>query len=299
VTDAQPDLNNLVQAAAISIEPAFQTVDLVATESAVPTQLNISNTSSSDLVVTLSTLDFRQSGSDGSIAFIDKPSNPLEPLFASYLVIEPQTLLLTAGSTQQAVVTVKNSPSLTPGGHYAAVLVKAQAVNDATATSAIIPALSAQLLVRKVGGEQYGLTVTPVSQLPALLFHIPSRFTLRYTNTGNTHVVPHGKVVVRDSWGTIVREASLNQGSLWVLPAAQREVTEQFVNQTWSWPVAFLTVEVQGSTKPGNVTFVSQTSVVYIAPYLIFLILAVILTGMYVWWRTTKKLQFHPRLEPK
>ena len=69
------------------------------------------------------------------------------------------------------------------------------------------------------------------------IFYFPKTVKLRFGNNGNTHVVPRGKVEIKNKQGEIVAQGIINGDSGKVLPESFRvlEVPMRRIKH-WNWP---------------------------------------------------------------
>jgi len=214
-----------VAQAPITISPAFQDITIAKDQAQKSFELKVTNGSDADVDYRLSALDFKSLNETGGVAFIGENPTKLEQKYdlASWLILETNQITIPAHGSSQVKVIIDNRESLSPGGHYGAVLLTR--VNLPSATGAdqvkLSQVLSSLLLVKKTGGEVYGLKLAG-QQPNGDLWSLPDTTTLRFQNTGNVHVVPRGAVKLIDPFGRVVKQGIINPESGNILPESFR-----------------------------------------------------------------------------
>lgn len=208
-----------------SVNPLYTDIRLD-TESEQSFFLEVGNTTNNPIVFRLSFVDFGSLDESGGIAFLGEGSD-LQKRYglASWLSAEKDVVTVFPQGREKIRFTVANRESLSPGGHYGAVLFRAEKEGDDGNTTSsdvsISPNFTALVFVRKTGGEIREL------QYRDLVFRtdflgIPDKVSERFQNSGNVHVTPRGVVEVRDPFGRIVRRGILNEESGIILPESYR-----------------------------------------------------------------------------
>lgn len=246
---------------AISITPPFQEVLLTASESAVSASILITNQTDQLQNFEIYPVGISQVDSQGNVTLSDKPQSGSDTSLAADISVLEPTVTIPAGGQKEVVFTINNSLNLSPGGHYVSLITRMlPPQREEISGQSVLPALSSFLLLRKVGGEQYNLFLKTVTFPTRLLwFKLPTVANLTFENQGNVHTIPRGQVTVVDLFGRNVAEGTINEGSHFVLPRAQRELPVQIRRIRSSWPLMVYRVTVTGESDPGGVTF-GQTS---------------------------------------
>lgn len=210
---------------AFSVEPLFTDIRLDG-EAEYPFSLEVGNTTSEPIVFRLSFVDFGSLDESGGIAFLGQGSD-LQKRYglASWLSAEMDVVTVFPGEKKRIGLSVTNRESLSPGGHYGAVLFHSEKEGsdavDAPSNISISSNFTALIFVRKTGGEiqqlQYRDAVIRTDALS-----IPDKVSERFQNSGNVHLTPRGVVEVRDPFGYIVRRGILNEDSALILPESYR-----------------------------------------------------------------------------
>jgi hypothetical protein len=242
---------------AITLTPTFQEVVLEASESAKESTITIKNATTQPQTFEVFAVSINQIDSNGAITFSDKPlTGSDDPFSAEVSVAEPEVTL--EPGTQQAVAfTVNNTINLSPGGHYVSLIVRAKPPTSDQTNQSVLPAISSFLLIRKVGGERYNLSLQKMafSSASPVWWQRPRSVTLAFNNQGNVHTIPRGQVLITDLFGRVVIEGTINEGSQFVLPSIPREIAVKLRTLRWSLPIMIFKTTVKGYSDPGQMPF--------------------------------------------
>lgn len=268
-------------AAGLTISPTYQELQLTTEVVASSSAITLTNQTDQALDLELFAVDFQSSDHFGSLSFISTLDERYPHSLSPYISIAQPRILLEPGATQKITFTVTDRVSLTPGGHYAAVV--ARVVTQAVAgEQKVQPALASLVLVRKTAGEVLRLNLKTVDWNPGwIIFSLPKQWRFLYSNEGNTHLTPRGTLVVHDIFSRILAQHSLNQDSHIVLPGTERQLLEDVsIRRPWL-PITLATVRVEGRTDEGETPFAWSQSAIYVQP---IPILGICLGGLSVWW---------------
>ncbi len=215
------------KAGEFSIQPFFQEIILENGAERVEFDLEISNQTGLPAVFRLSVLDFGALDESGGVAFLGAESD-LERKYglASWITLEKDAFVANPGEKQIVKATVENKESLSPGGHYAAILVKLEneknvSEKEQAANIAFNPSFTSLVFARKVGGEIYGLNLKNIDS-GENIFWLPNEVKMRFQNSGNVYLVPRGIVKITDPLGRVVRKGIINEGTSLILPETFR-----------------------------------------------------------------------------
>jgi hypothetical protein len=139
--------------------------------------------------------------------------------------MQPETseVTLEPGEVRSVKVRIENRESLSPGGHYGALVFKTVSpVKPDIPSVTINQIFSSLVLVKKTGGAVYGLDLVSVEH-PDQRFSFGATVVPRFKNPGNVHVVPRGEASVTDPFGRLVYRGVINEGSAIILPETFRE----------------------------------------------------------------------------
>ncbi len=209
----------------ISISPMFQEITLESSEKEKSFVVSVSNTTDAMMTLRLSVLDFGSLDESGGVAFLGA-SNDLEKKYALASFVRPErdVMTLSPGEIQKVRITIENRDSLSPGGHYAALILKAG--EDALRTDsekqiALNQVFSVLVFVKKVGGEMYNLSLSSQEYKKSIVM-LPEALKLRFQNAGNVHVIPRGIVTITDPLGRVVEKGIINPESGIIMPETLR-----------------------------------------------------------------------------
>ena len=187
----------------ITVSPAFTEVILKKGESKVA-EVTIQNNTKETVTFELFPLDFRQGGDFGEISFLGQDSESYSYSLASFLSLETSQVTVEPSGSEQIKVTVEDRESLSPGGHYAAVVGRIVQENDKSDNTIISPSVSSLILVRKVGGERFNINLLDNNWPKGIAFSYPQNTLLKMQNEGNVHLIPYGTFEVKDIFGRVL-----------------------------------------------------------------------------------------------
>ncbi len=250
----------------VTVDPAFQEVTLKEKDTAVPFFLTYANTTDSPQYVEFFPIDIKQIGENGEVAFIDKPQVGDKVSAANFIKLSTSSAILQPGMNQKIDFRVENFQSLGPGGHYGAIIARFSPLGS-EGKQMVVPGVSSFVLVRKVGGERYSLSLVQESLLPTtFLSTVPKEIRLMFENNGNIHVVPRGTIEITDLFGRMISRGIINDGSLFLFPGARRQFSTPMYSVKKALPLMLYTLKVSGESEPGDIPYFTQTSFVVIKP---------------------------------
>ncbi len=240
----------------------------------------------------------QQMDAQGGVLLSDKPLSGANNPFSADVVIQEPVVVLQPKEQKEVEFQVKNSLSLSPGGHYVSLIIRSTANATSDGKQQVLPAISSFLLIRKLGGEQYNLFLQNI-RFPGrqVWLTLPSTATLTFENQGNIHTTPRGEMTMRDVFGRVVVEGTINEGSQMVLPRSQRDLIVQLRQIRPSLPVMLYTTTVIGSSDPGEVTFEQTAYSFFISRTAVFIVFGVIVVfavvGIFLKRRRKHKQEHH------
>ncbi|HSX01426.1 MAG TPA: hypothetical protein VLF67_04255 [Candidatus Saccharimonas sp.] len=281
----------------LAVTPAVQQVTLKQDQAEVRLEVEFSNFSGVGQSFKLSTTDFGSLDEEGGVAFLGDPADKLSGRYglAAWMTLEKDALYLPPGASQTVEVVVENKQSLSPGGHYGAVL--ATAVSDQSPENnsqvGVKQVLSSLVLVSKEGGAVPDLGL--ISQLgDGGWWRLPGQLEQRFENVGNVHVTPRGVVEVKDPLGRLVRRGALNAESGIVLPESFRRYRTPLVSVGAAWMPGEYTITTtyryDGTTQTKTLT----TQVWYAGMVVVWLVGVGALAAAgglawWLWWRPRRR----------
>ncbi|MDQ3007970.1 MAG: hypothetical protein M3Q81_00040 [bacterium] len=269
----------------LKLEPAFQEVVLEEGQLSSNASFTFTNTTRLTQVLDIFPLDLEQHNEMGEIILKDKIDTSFT--LAPYLKLSQERISIAPGASVTVEASLVNSTELSPGGHYAAVVGRFVR-QDIPQFQQVLPGISSIVLLHKKGGEQFILSLidTGVPKV-AITFKQPSNLRLLFENNGNVHIIPYGRVEFKDIFKRVVYKGIVNEGSLYVLPKTERQITTTLKNIRYDFPVMLYQVSIQGAGDRGETAFASSIYYFYISPWLILLVLGGI--GLLYFWKRKVK----------
>lgn len=261
-----------VQAAAggLSIGPFLQEVTLQKDQTDASFKITVTNTTPVELPLRLSVVDFGAADEAGGINFLPNADN-LERKYglASWMRLEKDALVLAPGSSQQVLVTIDNRESLSPGGHYGAVIFevdKERRAGEIQPKVNFTKAVSTLVLAKKIGGERRSITLSG-SLWSGPPFALPKEVKLRFLNNGNVHATPSGDVTLTDTFGRTLSSGKINTQATVILPESLRVYPVKLVQQGTLWLPGWVTVTTRYRTNEADRYVTTSTSFFIATPF--------------------------------
>lgn len=267
----------------VSITPTFQELVLDATASAARGSITITNQTDQIQEFEVFAVSLKQLDSQGNVALFNRPLRGGDDDIFTDIEIQEPTFSLYPNQQKAISFSIQNSINLSPGGHYASLVVRIGSPPlGAQSTQTIVPALSSSLLIRKMGGEQYNLSLHRMILIDQKLWSkLPTVTQLTFENQGNIHVIPRGQIRISDIFGRVVVEGTINEGSQFILPRTRRDIQVQLRQIRRSWPMMVYTVSTIGSFDSGGV-FQQMGFGVYLSVWAV-VVIGLIISMMVVW----------------
>lgn len=228
----------------LALEPVFQNISFSADSTQTDFLVTLTNTTTEALTLRPSVVDFGSLDESGGVAFLGTVDN-LERKYslASWMRPEKDVIFLDPGEKEELRVFIENRDSLSPGGHYGAVLfqIGADSLSSDENVVSVSQSISMLVFAQKKGGERYDLEFKGAERSKNPLF-VPMRVRLRFQNGGNTHVVPRGRVTLSDPLGRVVKKGVINPESSLILPETQRIYATEMQSLAWVFFPGFYTM---------------------------------------------------------
>lgn len=270
-----------VFAKTIELSPAFVDIVLERPGDEKSFNLFITNKTEKPIKVDFSSLDFKQTDPYGAIGFLGKDIGNYTYSLSSFLSFDNSFLEINSGERKKLIVTVRNREDLSPGGHYAAVIVRQVQAADRENTL-ISPALSSLIYLNKRGGERYNLSFKDINfpKLP-VVFSYPGTYFITFQNDGNVHLIPYGRAEIKDFLGRTIRKGIINEGSFRILPSSRRFIPVYSKKISYSLPISINKLTVEGKDSLGKTNFFYEEVFIYLSPW--FLVGAPALLVILAW----------------
>jgi hypothetical protein len=208
-----------------TLTPFFQEVTLLENQSEAIFEVEIKNNTTEAAVFKLSVIDFATLDESGGVAFLGL-ADDLQNKYGltSWIELEKDGLVVDSNSSQSIKIKIKNRESLSPGGHYAAIMAKLEDEKkweDRITEVDFTQSMATLIFARKIGGEIYGLELKN-REIDKGVFNLPQKIQLRFQNTGNVHLTPRGLIKIIDPLGREILRGAVNDGSSIILPETFR-----------------------------------------------------------------------------
>ena len=279
----------------MAISPFYQNVSIAQYQPSARYVLTLSNTSSVVQTFRLTTQDFGSLNQSAGVAFLNSSSTYAKKYgLAAWMQLDQEAVTIPASASSQVTVTINNSPSLTPGGHYGAILATAQSAPTDKPTQprvGVLAVLSSLILLIKGGGAPPNLDLQSQTVYGRGL-GLPSQVDQQFVNAGDIHVVPRGVVQVLDPTGRVVERGALNVNSGIILPGTERSYNTPLAELASAWMPGnykvLTTYRYDGTI--ATKTFSSQFW--YISAVQLWVLLTILMAAgavAVVWWRRRRR----------
>ncbi len=273
------------------IEPLYHEVEISGSEAEKTFHIDLSNRTDADAVFSVSVVDFGTLDESGGIAFLGG-SGGFERRYglASWMKIGGESFVVPAGKSERIPITVENRESLSPGGHYGAVLFRMSGPGDVATDSptvAVESSFAALVFVKKAGGEIAELSYKGSEDISRDILGIPTGLSLRFQNSGNTHLVPRGRAVVTDPFGRVVRKGIINAESGRILPESFRAFQAALEPLSHAFSPGFYTVTVE-HRYDGKESFDTVSERVFPIPLAVIWVSGAVFFALSIYWIARK-----------
>lgn len=165
------------------------------------------------------------------------PSVNADATVSQSTTITPSTFTLQPGNAANVLVTITDSPQLSPGGHYLSLLITQTASAGELSQLSLQAAVSTTVYVVKEDGAKRAITATTIS-LNRSIFSLPSLADVSFYNNGNTSTVPRGVLfVTKNGNPTIYAKGIINAESIPLFPRQTTKLQSQIMSYSNSvWP---------------------------------------------------------------
>lgn len=204
------------------------------------------------------------------------PTNEVDKNLAAVTAISETDVLVPAHQTHTIQIQVRNLSRLSPGGHYATVVLTA--LSSSGKNLSLQAALSLSLFAVKVDGAKQNLVIGS-SGTNGWWLHAPSSIRITFTNKGNIHVVPRGSVSVYGSGARLLGRGIINSRSLPMLPGTSLTIHVPVTRLARIWTPQRLTTVIAYHPDSSETITTVKKSQFYIPP--IYLLILPLLYGLY------------------
>lgn len=272
-----------------TISPALQEIILQKDQQSLTDYFTLANNGDKPETFEVSAIDMGTLDETGGLIFSGFSQDYQRKYgLAQWVTLEHSVLTVPPHNVGKVGFTIKNEASLSPGGHYGAIIVRqASTQSSPEQRVTLTPQAASLLFLRKVGGEVYKLSL-PEIEANYNLWQLPTKVSLPFKNEGNIHLVPRGIVRVKDSLGREITKGIINPESALILPERSRvfKVALDTKGRT-PWPGRYI-IEVD-YRYDGQETFTQVSHAFYTAHLrtLVLLVSLVIVGGLalFIFWK--------------
>lgn len=277
----------------ITISPPFSEIVITEAKNTADFEVKITNGSQKDVSFRIRVVDFGSLDEAGGVAFLGLSKSQVEQKYglASWISLENDWATIPVGETKEIRGKILNRESLSPGGHYGALIFRYDDQTESNESKVDLNQMFASLIyVKKTGGEKYELKLNRI-EIKNNFWGMPSNFGLRYQNAGNVHLVPIGKVVITDKKSTELAKGIINVDHSIVLPESFRVFKTAITQEkSFVWPGKYK-LEIW-SRYDGKEDFeIKKTDFVYFGwegVTLLVLFLIILLIPVFFWRKNRK-----------
>lgn len=275
--------------AGLTVTPVFQEVTLEVDQEEAEFFVTLTNDTDLPIVLRSSVADFGSLDESGGVAFLGASDNLVRKFaLASWMRPEKDVISLASGESEELRVVIENRESLSPGGHYGAVLFRIgeEEIAASDATVAVNQMISVLVFAKKQGGEVYNLELLDYAPVIPLLQKI-SQVRLRFQNNGNVHVIPRGTMTLKDPVGRIVEKGIINEESGLILPETQRTWVAKLMPLSFLVLPGYYTLSLE-YRYDGKDSFAKVEQRFFLVPWPGVAFLAVCMGFLWVRWKRKK-----------
>lgn len=189
--------------------------------------LKVINTNEYDLPLYANIAFLEANGDEGQSKFTPVLEGDTNNSLANWIKVDKSTFEISREKSYELPFTITIPEDAPPGGHYAAIIVGSQPLNEKNEgpTISVSSSISSLLFLRVAGDvvEQADIREFTTDQN---FYSKPNvNFTLRFENKGNVHVQPQGEIAVTNMWGKQRGVIPINQKTRFgnVLPNSTRK----------------------------------------------------------------------------
>jgi hypothetical protein len=206
-------------AAGVTIAPSLKDIRLE-DEALVDVPIKLTNTTTAALKFAIEVRNFGALDDSGGVSF-DTAENNGKYGLKDYVSLSKEHLTIKPDSRGEVVATISNANSLSPGGHYGAVVFTLVNANGQSPIP-VKQEVAALLFVEKSGGDGPMLSTIKLN-FQSTLFSAPHKADIVIANNGNVHAAPKGMLLMKDPRGRTLSSAPINSANGKVLPETVRK----------------------------------------------------------------------------
>jgi len=209
----------------ITVAPAFLRVSLSKQTPVQEETVSVRN--NFQVPVRLSASLYGVDQESGNLTAKDEP----DPELTKVISLSQTEFTLQPNQSINIKLSVRDSPDLTPGGHYASLLIKQ--IAEPGSGVGLQSAVSVTIYVIKEDGAKRDLSLKPL-YISSIRLTMPTQESLTFSNKGNVAVTPRASTKI-ESGGKIFATGTVNEGSLPVYPGKELTLSSNLSTLKRAW----------------------------------------------------------------
>ncbi len=260
--------------------------------------IKVVNNNANEVAYYAQVMNFQANGESGASKFIpvvQESSEERSMSLANWIQVSHEPVAVAGGASREIPFTVDIPVDAAPGGHYAAILIGTQPPANQGGNMVKISSFVSSLLFVRIKGDVHESGRIREFTTDKTLYQTPAaNFTLRFENTGNTHLQPQGDITIYNMWGKERGKLEINQKDNFgnVLPKSIRKFEFSWKGEESAFDIGRYRAMVTlgyGDQGKQNTTAVTYFWVVPIVPvaitlgcFLVFVLLVTWLIRRYI-----------------
>lgn len=191
--------------------------------------LKLRNESADMVTYYLTTQKFTASGEGGAPQFIEGEVQEVD--LASWIRFQYDSVNIPGGQTIEIPFSIVIPQFAGPGGHYAAIFLSTLPPDTKASTSQVSVAsrIGTLVLVKIAGEVKESAELAEFTSVNGTYASLPADFAVRVKNNGNIHIKPTGSIVIKNLFGSVAGNISVNDKGGNVLPESIRKYDASWV----------------------------------------------------------------------
>ncbi len=205
----------------ITLAVSPQSLDLTANPGEKLTNtFRLTNASNEAVEIAVATKNFVPRGEEGAV---DLTTDTTGFSLAEWMEVQPQTVNLGAGKTEDFKVDISVPDEAEPGSHFGSVVFSTVPQEREGTAAAVSQEIAPVILVRVAGEVEESARIVDFKADKSFYSNEDSvTLTSRIENTGSVHFKPAGKIEIKNMFGKKVTEIELDKRN--VLPGSVRQI---------------------------------------------------------------------------
>ena len=263
----------------VTVEPASLNFDMSGSTDKKVSTVTIHNDYTSDIRMLAEFKGIDETG--GKIV----PNGDPSQVILNTLKLSATEFIVPAHGVYYLTVLATDNGSLSPGGHYATLVLSNQ--NTKPAQSSVQSEVSLGIFIVKRDGLISNVVLTD-HILDRKYFAFPKALSVELLNDGNAHITPRGSAQITDNKNTVIAEGVFNPDSKIILPGKRFNQQLQFSKNNSLLPKR-LKLEIRYRADGIDEPKVYQKYFWYIPSFYLYLVIfLVILVTFLIIWRRQK-----------